>query len=218
MRRRFDLDHDTRMAAAKRNDPQLAARIVRNIKEIEDDFFHSAWPLSERILLESTQAIKEVVKDPWYVVEAEWAVRVVCPEWKMLRGVGTGDMWLELCELSADQNGYEHSWLAAAVKAAPTELCIAVVFRPGLQDYVRPTFADGKALAPLFKAGFTYDEERDALFLPIDIQAEALAKGFEENDLGAALLPMEQAMSRATAAKAELDKLLETIRKVAKGK
>lgn len=212
------MDHEQRMAAAKRNDPVLAARIVRDISQIEADFYHSAGPLSERIMREAVQAISKVAVAPWQVVEVDWSARIVCPEWKMIRGVGTGDMWLELAELSADEEGYEHSWLAAALKAGPTQLCIAVVFRPGLQDYAAGVLQDDKAVAGLKKLGFVRDDTELLLFVPIDIANELLAQGFEQNDLTAALAPIGKAMSKAIAAKAELDKLLEQVRTAAKHK
>ncbi len=76
------------------------------------------------------------------------------------KGVGTGNMWLELGELSSYPDGYEHSWLAAALKAGPTQLCIAVKFRRGLQDFAEAILQDEKAIAGLKKAGFKRDDDQ----------------------------------------------------------
>lgn len=134
------------MAAAMSNDPALAARIVRNLGQIEADFFHSAWSLSERLMHEAFLAISQVAQAPWDVSEVDWSTRIVCPEWKMTKGVGTGDMWLELGDLSPDPDGYERSWLATALKTASTQLCIIVKFRRGLQDLASELLRDDKML------------------------------------------------------------------------
>lgn len=213
-----NLDHEHRMAAAKLIDGQLAGRIIRNLGQIEADFFHSAWPLSERLMHEAFLAISQVAQAPWECSEVEWSTRIVCPEWKMTKGVGTGDMRLELGELSADPDGYEHSWLAAALKAAPTQLCIAVKFRRGLQDFAEGLLQDEKAIAGLKKAGFKRDDDQGVLYVPFDIPAEIMAAGFEQNDLSKAIQPIGKAAALALAAKPELDKLLEQVRAAAKRK
>ncbi|MBB3941554.1 hypothetical protein GGR39_003234 [Novosphingobium fluoreni] len=212
------MDHEHRMAAAKLIDGQLAGRIIRNLGQIEADFFHSAWPLSERLMHEAFLAISQVAQAPWECSEVEWSTRIVCPEWKMTKGVGTGDMRLELGELSADPDGYEHSWLAAALKAAPTQLCIAVKFRRGLQDFAEGLLQDEKAIAGLKKAGFKRDDDQGVLYVPFDIPAEIMAAGFEQNDLSKAIQPIGKAAALALAAKPELDKLLEQVRAAAKRK
>lgn len=108
------MDHEQRTKIANLLDPEWAARVVRNIGQIENDFYHAANHLSERLMTEGALAIEKVVKDPWQVVENEWTPQVVCPEWKMVRGVGTGDMWLEVSEISADEEENEHTWIHEA--------------------------------------------------------------------------------------------------------
>lgn len=213
------MDHEQRTKAAKAQDPKLAARIVRSIGQIEADFYHAAGPLSERVMREAVQAIGKVATSPWQVIEAGWSAQIVCPEWKMTKGVGTGDMWLELSELSIDdEDDDDHSWLAAAVRAGPTQLCMELIFRKGLQDQAQSVIRDDKAMAALWKLGFVRDETEPRLFIPIDIPAEKLAQSFEQNDLTAGMAPVGKAMSLAIAAKAELDKLLEQVRTAAKRK
>jgi hypothetical protein len=58
------LDHEHRTAAAKLNDGQMAGRIIRNLGQIEADFFHSAWPLSERLMHEAFLAISQIAQAP----------------------------------------------------------------------------------------------------------------------------------------------------------
>lgn len=212
------MDHETRTEIAQKLDPERAARVIRNIGQIETDFFHAAGHLSERMMTEAFLSIEKVVKAPWLLVENEWATQVVAPEWKMARGVGTGDMWLEVSEISADEEGVEHTWLAAATKTVPSMLCIAVVFRRGLQSHAQTLIRDDKVVAPLWEKGFARDEENASLFLPVHVPAEKLAQGFEKNDLTSAVATFGKAMAQALAAKSALDALLELVRAAAKSK
>lgn len=209
-----NMDQEQRTAAAKRLDSERAARIVRNIEQIEADANSAIGDLSERLMGSALQAIRKLVTDPWQVDEVDLAARIVCPEWKMTRGVGTGDAWLELTEVRADEaEGF--SWINVAVGAGPTRLGLELVFRRGLQEYAEAAIFDDTAVAPLLKQGMVRDETDSRLFFPIDIQAEALAQGFENNDLDKALVPVGQAMKRALAAKSELDQLIGQVRAAA---
>lgn len=212
------VDHETRSTIAEKLDPERAVRVIRNIGQIETDFFHAAGHLSERMMAEAFLSIEKVVKDPWLLIENEWATQVIAPEWKMARGVGTGDMWLEVSEISADEEGIEHTWLAAATKTVPSMLCIAVVFRRGLQSHAQALIRDDKVVAPLWEKGFARDEENATLLLPVHVPAEKLAQGFEKNDLTSAVAPFGKAMAQAVAAKPALDGLLEQVRAAAKSK
>lgn len=205
------MDHDQRMAAAVQLDPEQAARIVRNIAQLDADATLVIGPLSERMMGVAVQAITKVAAAPWQVVEADLAARIVCPEWKMARGVGTGDAWLELTEIGPeDEEGF--SWISVAVGVGPTRLALELVFRRGLQDYAEAAIADDKVVAPLLKLGMARDEAKTRLFFPIAIQAEALAQGFATNDLDKALTPIGQTTKKAIACKADLDHLVGQVR------
>lgn len=210
------MDHEHRTKIANQQDPEWAARVVRNIGQIEADFFHAAGPLSERMMAEAFLAIEKVVKAPWLLIENEWATQIIAPEWKMTRGVGTGDMWLQISEISADEEGIEHTWLAAVTRTVPSMLCVELVFRRGLMEQAQALIRDDKVLASL--KGFARDEDNATLLVPIVIQAEALAKGFLEADLAPAIAPFARAVGQAIAAKPALDALLEQVRTAAKRK
>lgn len=210
------MDHEQRTKISNQLDPEWAARVVRTIGQIEADFYHAANHLSERLMTEGALAIEKVVKAPWAIVENEWTPQVVCPEWKMLRGVGTGDMWLEVSEISADEEENEHTWIAAATRSGPTQLCVELKFRRGLQEDAEAIIGDAKAIAALIKQGFVRDDDSMALYIPILIPAEKLAQGFEQNDLTPVAEPFGKAMAQAIIAKPALDKLLEQVRAAAK--
>lgn len=210
------MTHEQRSKAANQQDPKWAAKVVRNIGQIEADFFHAAGPVSERIMAEAFLALQKAVTPPWELIENEWASQVVCPDWKMARGVGVGDAWLEVAEISADEEGYEHTWLAAMAQTGPTLLGIQLMFRRGLMDYAETILRDDKAVAPLWEKGWARDETSAALFMPIFSPAEKIAQAFEQNDLTGAVAPFAKALTDALAAKSELDKLVAKVRAAAK--
>lgn len=208
------MDHDQRMTAAAKMDSERAARIVRNIEQIDSDASLVIGPLSERLMGSAVEAIAKVATSPWQVVETDWTAQIVCPEWKMTRGVGTGDAWLELTEIGPDEEeGF--SWISVAVGVGPTRLGLELVFRRGLQDHAAAAIFDDKLVAPLLKLGMVRDDAKVRLFFPIDIQAEILAQGFATNDLDKALAPVAQATKKALAAKPDLDHLVNQVRSAA---
>lgn len=70
----------------------------------------------------------------------------------------------------------------------------------------------------LLNIGFVRDEAKERLFIPVKVNADLLAKGFEENDLDKALTPIGKAIELAIAAKPDLDKIVEQVREAAKRK
>jgi hypothetical protein len=170
------MDHESRSKIAQQLDPQWAGRVIRNLVQIELDWYHAYDALSTRMMTEAFLAIEKVVKAPWQIVENEWATQVVCPEWKMTRGVGIGDMWLQISEISADEDGYEHTWLAAVTQTVPSMLCVELTFRRGLQDHAHALIRDDKAVAALLKLGFARNEARQVLFCTVSVGAQLWPK------------------------------------------
>ena len=209
------MDNDQRMSAARQRDPVLAARIVRAIGDIEKDYHFASGPLSERLMRDVVLTVRKAAPEPWQVIEAGWSALLVAPEWKMIRGVGNGDAWLELAEICTDEDN-DYSWIAAAVQAGPTRMGIELVFRRGLTETAQTVISQEKAVEGLLKLGFVREETDWRLFIPIKIPAEALAMGFEQNDLDQAMAPISKAIGLAIAAKAQIDGLIELIRTAAK--
>ena len=203
------MDHEQRDVAARVQDSEITARIVRNIADIERDFHFASGPLSERLMREMIQSIVKAADNHWIVVEKEPSAFITTPDWKV-NGVGNGDMWLELSEICQDELDY--SWIAVAVRGGRTQLTLELMFRRGLADAAETMIRNDKAVAALVKLGFVRDQDEPRLFLPIHIQAEALAIGLEQNDLAEALAPIGRAVTVATTAIAELNKLIEQVR------
>lgn len=209
----MDSHQQTRLA--QQQDPELAARIVRSIGDLERDYLFAWGPLSERLLRELAAAARKSAPGPWVVEGSDEGFVLALPAWKSTRGVGR-DAWLELADAVEDED--EHSWVAAAVGAGPTKLCLALMFRPGLVPIAEALTPNDKHIAALLKDGFEQDETGNRLFLPIGIEAELLAQGFELNDLEEALAPLRRAVELISASSADLDAIIEHVRAQAKRK
>ena len=90
-------------------------------------------------------------------------------------------------------------------------------FRNGLEPFGLALIANDKAVDALLKLGFVRDAAKERLFIPVKVNADLLAKGFEENDLDKALAPVGKAIELAIAAKPDLDKIVEQVREAAMG-
>ena len=206
------MDHEQRTQAATEQDPVLAARIVRSLKQIEDDYHLASGPLSEKMMAAAVAALKKAVPEPFRVVESDWTAAITSPDWKATRGVGQ-DASIELSELCTEEDR-EYCWLTVATATGPTRLGLALVFRIGLRATLKHITSDEKQMAAIWKAGFVLDETDARLFIPIVIPN--LAAAFEQNDLSIAMAPVTKAVEKVIAAKAEIDKIVEAVRVAAK--
>lgn len=206
------MDSANEMTRALNIDPEQAARVIRAIGNIEKDYFLAAGPLSERFMTEAGGVVRQTAPEPWEVANAGWDVTMGLPDWKSK--LRLADAWLELAEIAEGDD--DHSWIAAAVGAGSTSMCLELRFRPGLTDAVDALVAKPASIAKLLELGFQCDQVEQRLFVPIVINAEALAKGFRENDLDKALLPVRKAVEMVIAAKGDLDAFIVSVREQAK--
>ena len=210
------MDTHEKALVAQSHDTAVAARIIRNIATIEDDWHLASGLLSERMMREVRTLFDKLAPENWKVIESGWSALIVPPEWKQKMGVGNGDAWLELVELCDAEE--EYSWIAAVAGVGSTKIGFELKFRNGLVPFGLALIANDKAVDALLKLGFVRDATKESLFLPVKINADLLAKGFEENDLDKALAPIGKAIEAAIAAKVELDKIVEQVREAAKRK
>ena len=209
------MSSNTPAAAAAQYDPEAAARIVRDIERIDADANLVITALSERMMGEVVRIATKALTEPWQIVEADWTARLICPDWKMTKGVGTGDAWLELTEIGGeDDEGL--SWVSVAVGVGPTRFGLELTFRRGLQDYAADEVFDDKVVGPLLKLGMVRGDDTGRLYFPIDIPIAALSQAFATNDFDKALAPVGVVVKKALAAKAELDRLVNDVRAAAK--
>ncbi len=190
------MDHEQRAKVANEQDSKLAGKIVRSLKQLEDEYYLAAGPLSERMMAAAVQAIKKAVPEPFKVVEADVTASIVESGWRATRGVGQ-DFSLTLTEIGADEER-EFCWLTAATAVGPTRLGLEFSCRPGLRDAMQAITKDEKKLADIWKSGFLLDETDARLFLPIVIPPEKLAQAFEQNTLDATMAPVAKAVEQPT--------------------
>jgi len=206
------MDHEQRTKAANEQDPKQAGKIVRNLKQLEDEYFLAAGPLSERMMAAVVQTIKKAVPEPFRVVESDLTASIVVGAWRATRGVGQ-DFYLTLAEIGADDER-EFCWLTAATAAGPTRLGLELACRPGLRDAAQSVFRDDRQMAAIWKAGFVRGETDFRLFIPIVLSK--LIEAFEQNDLSIAMAPVTKAVEQVVAAMPELAKIVEAVRVAAK--
>ena len=208
------MDQHEKNLVEQSHDPAVAARIIRNIANVESDWHLASDLLSERMMREVRALVAKLTPKEWKVADSGWSALIVPPDWKMTKGVGKGDAWLEIVEFCDAED--EYSWIAAAIGVGSTKMGLELVFRNGLLPLAQKVFANDKALDALLKLGFVRNEAKDQLFLPVKVSGDLLAKGWEENDLDKALAPIGKAVELAISAKAELDKIVEQVRAAAK--
>lgn len=210
------MDTHEKALVAQSHDTAVAARIIRNIATVEDDWHLASGLLSERMMREVRELVAKLTPENWKMADSGWSALIVPPEWKMLKGVGTGDAWLELVELCDAEE--EYSWIAAAVGVGSTKMGLELQFRNGLAPFAQTAIANDKVVDALLKLGFVRDTAKERLYRPVKLNSDLLAKGFEESDLDKAISPVGKAIELAISAKPELDKVVEQVREAAKRK
>ncbi len=83
----------------------------------------------------------------------------------------------------------------------------------GQRDWKALLRSEGALLDELINRGFLCDPKTGDLALTIPINREALASGFEEEDLETALMPLRTSVDRIHEARPIFDRLVEVIRK-----
>ena len=210
------MDDEEKLLVTQSHDPVIAARIIRNIETVERDWHLASGLLSERLMCDLRVMMGQLTPENWKMFLSGWSGLIVPPDWTMTRGVGNGDAWLELAEFCDAEE--EYSWIAAAVGIGSTKMGLELQFRNGLMPFGEALIANDKAVDALLKLGFVRDDAKERLFIPVKVNADLLAKGFEENDLDKALAPVAKAIKLAIAAKPDLDKIVEQVREAAKRK
>ncbi len=161
--------------------------------------------------------MRAAAPEPWEVEPTDWSVLIRSAAWKPTRGLGHGDAWILVNEVS--ENDAPHTWLGVATRAGgTTQLGLELLFRNALKGAAAVVTTDKEHAERLKKIGFLRDAE-GRLFVPVLLDKLRLAKAYGENDVGGeALLPVRKAVEIIVAAKADLDALIEAVRTKAKGK
>lgn len=205
----MSIAEQSNLGAAK--DPVIVARVVTNIAQLEQDYRLADGYLSDWLMRMITLSMKAVAPEPFAIENTAWSPYVTCPDWKPTKRIGRGDAWLEIVEFARDE--HDHTWLAAAVGSAGTELNLELMFRDGLSGYFGKLEADQGLAAKLRKKGFKIDTANRRVYLPIVIKADLLAKALPSDDkFDEAMAPVREATELGIAAKPEIDVLLKLVR------
>ncbi|MXO48644.1 hypothetical protein GRI69_10275 [Erythrobacter vulgaris] len=196
------------LAMAK--DPAIAARIVKNIAQLEQDYRLADGHLSDWLMRMIMISMKAAAPEPFVVENTAWSAYLSHPDWKPTKRIGRGDAWLEIVEFARDE--LDHTWLAAALGAGPTELNLELMFRDGLAGYFAKLEGDQGLTSKLRKKGFKIDTPNKRVYLPIVINADLLAKALPTDDFQDAMAPVREATELGIAAKPEIDLLLKLVR------
>ncbi|MEO9625949.1 MAG: hypothetical protein ABJF09_00915 [Qipengyuania citrea] len=197
------------LAAAK--NPAIAARVVTNIEQLEHDYRLADGYLSDWLIRMITLSLKAAAPEPFVVENTAWSAYVSHPDWKPTKRIGRGDAWLEIVEFARDEQ--DHTWLAAAVGAAGTELNLELCFRDGLSGYFGKLESDQGLASKLRKKGFKIDAANKRVYLPIVIKPDLLAKALPSDDnFDEAMAPVREATELGIAANPEIDALLKLVR------
>lgn len=210
------MDHDGTNLAALQADPALAAKVVAGITELERDYRLAHGPLSDRFMADVQTSMREAAPAEWEVAPHDWTIILRHPTWKPTRGLGHGDMWLQVSEIADDE--IERTWLGVATGAGGnTLLALELLFRNALKGPATAVTAEKTHADRLKKMGFRKEEDSGRLFAPIVIDKMRLSKGYSENDLTEALLPVREVTATVCGAQLDLDALVEAVRGRAKG-
>jgi hypothetical protein len=211
------MNHEQRAMQASQQDPAAAAAIIKSIAEIERDYRMAEGPLSELMMIGVEAAMRKSAPEPWIVTKTEASALLSFPEWKPTKGLGNGDAWFEISEITDDE-GDEQTWVSVAVGAGPSKFGLELMFRRALAAAADAVTREQPQAQKLTKIGFVRDALTQRLFVPIEVDRLRLAKGFQENDLTEALAPVGKAVEAVVKAKSDLDALIEQVRTRAKSR
>lgn len=177
------------------NDRELSAIIVRNIVDIEDALAHAENNIENRLSKEFNAVFDRIFNvSKWHLSkDKDFWESWFCPkEWPISRGDRKPDnlAWFQLNITGED---VFHSWLAAFVTGTKERGIASLKFgRNVTQRAYRKAIEESQnALNQIQEAGFIIDG--DDIYYPISIDAEALAAGFEKDDLAPAIEQFEKA-------------------------
>lgn len=193
---------------------ELSALVVRNITDIEAAMNHATEVVGPRLWRSASASLSEACPDSWLDLSdsADEDVSFAEREW-LIPGADPveADFWIGLDQRFTHGGDEDNSWLATFTGSGPNESTLAFYVDQSIvkaSTFKKLLKANVDLLARLNDAGFEFDEDDDRrLCLPVKINQELLAKGFEDGDLAEAMQPISQAVAKAIAAAEELNQL-----------
>lgn len=201
------------------SDPVIGAVIVRHIDELEAALRYAHNSMRPML----ARAVAAVMEDKRLALT--WAGEVVpdfdetlwlAPEeWRIVGDPEDNEFYLSFSlETTPSIDGSEpETWVGIIAGFAGAGIKFAFgTDALGQREWKALLKAQGSLLVELVDRGFRCDPKTGDLELTIPIGRDALAIGFEEDTLEAALSPLGQAIDRIDAAKPILDRLVAAIK------
>lgn len=195
----------------------LNALIVRNIADIEKAWKHANAKISAKLEEGTMKIFKEFAENnEWNTgndddFSSAWTAS---PEWKTASAEDDSyDIYLEFNgKLPSDE-----TWLSCFINALGNPMFLYVVTDSlGTKEWSElfKAAANKEIFENFEKQGFIVERtnRNEHICIYPEIDAEALARGFEDDDISEALMPIREALDRFLKAKPLLDELCKRIR------
>ena len=187
----------------------LSALVIRNIGDLEAAMSHATEVIDDRLHEESMAILeRSLAKADWHCAFGEgftddWFAP---KEWMIAED--DADLWFRLTARDTESTS---SWLAMFVGEAPEEARMSILLQSNAKKKaIKQILADPEIQTALRESGLRNNGA--AVWLPIEINAELLAAGFENDDLDDALAPIAVAAEMVSKARPGLDLLRDRLR------
>ncbi len=194
---------------------ELDALIIRNIGDVEAALLR-AYEIGDETIEAIGAAIRSGLDEAWKVVvdvNDDTPIRFARRIW-----IGgetsslSGSYHFSLSDKNGPGGDTDHTWLCSLLGIGPEGSSAVLYFWSDSFGAKRrwKKLADdqSKLIDKLLDAGFRQDDKQ-WLYVPVTIDAEALAKAFEEGDLSTAMAPVAAALGVIEAAMPSIEALIE---------
>ncbi|UZW54904.1 hypothetical protein NUH86_15725 [Sphingobium sp. JS3065] len=199
-------------------DPVVGAVIVQHIDELEAALRYARRSLTPMLEKATAAIIDERRKIYGWEGEAptdfDDMLWLAPAEWRMAGDADDGfDLYLSFSTTDCIDGEEPDTWVGYFCGFAGATIRFEFATDAiGQRDWKAVLRAQTKLAEGLVDQGFLCDPKTGELALRIPVDREALAIGFEDNDLEAALAPVAKTLDRIRAARALLDELVTAIR------
>jgi hypothetical protein len=194
---------------------ELDALIVRNIGDVEAALLR-AREIGDEVVESIGEAVRSGLDEGWEVavdVDDETPIRFARRAWiDGETSALSGSYHFSLSDKNGPGGETDQTWLCTLLGNGPAGSSAVFYFWSNSFSAKRrwKKLADdqSKLVDQLLDAGFRQDEKQ-WLYVPIAMNAEALAKAFEEGDLSAAMTPVIAALEVIEATAPSIEALIE---------
>jgi len=199
-------------------DPAVGAVIVQHIDELEAALRYARRSLTPMLEKATASIMVERRKSYGWVGEAltdfDGELWMAPEGWRMAGDADDDfDLYLSFATTDCIDGEEPDTWIGHFCGFAGATVRFEFATDAiGQRDWKAILRAETKLTEKLVDRGFLCDPKTGELALRIPVEREALAAGFEENDLETALAPVAKTLDRIKAARDLLDELVRVIR------